>query len=226
MDKRQPKANQDPNDVAGTAAREERRRIFRELHDRALQLLSSVRLRAEVCRHELINKPEILAKELRTIEENTELAVAEIRRLLSESQSETDLVPGTLERRLREELEIFRSRSGLKLNFQCAIGAHRLPRDVERELYFTLREGIINVIRHSRASELKLSLSAFKKEYRATLEDNGIGFDPAAIQSSTHYGVRIMKERIAKAGGEFTMESTPGQGTRIMISVPAGRARP
>jgi len=221
VDKRPPKKTQDANDAATAAAQEERRRIFRELHDRALQLLSSVRLRAEVCRHELLNKPEVLAKELRTIEENTEVAVAEIRRLLSESQSETDLVPGTLERRLREELEIFRSRSGLKLNFQCAVGTHRLPRDLERELYFTLREGIINVIRHSRASELKLSLSAIAGGYRATLEDNGIGFDPAALQSSTHYGVRIMRERIEKAGGQFALESAPGNGTRILISVPA-----
>jgi NarL family two-component system sensor histidine kinase LiaS len=205
---------------AAAAAREERRRIFRELHDRVLQLLSSVRLRAEVCRRELIRDPKALEKELLIIEENTELAVAEIRRLLSESQADTDLVAGTLERRLREEMEIFRSRSGLQLTFHCAIDSHSLPYAVERELYFTLREGVINAVRHSRASELRLSLANDNGSCRASLEDDGTGFDLAATEGGSHYGLRIMRERIEKLGGRFTIETAPGKGTRISITVP------
>ena len=204
---------------AVAAAREERRRIFRELHDRALQLLSSVRLRAEVCRREFIRDPTALEKELLIIEENTELAVAEIRRLLSESQAETDLVAGTLERRLREEMEIFRSRSGLQLTFHCAIDSHSLPYSVERELYFTLREGVINAVRHSRATELRLSLSHNNGECRASLEDNGTGFDLASTEGGSHYGLRIMRERIEKLGGQFAIDTAPGKGTRISMSI-------
>jgi signal transduction histidine kinase len=218
--KKQPD-NREPQDkVATAAAREERRRIFRELHDQVLQLLSSVRLRAEVCRRELIGNPQALEKELCTIEENTEVAVAEIRRLLSETQTESDLIAGTLERRLREELEIFRSRSGLRLNFQCNIGNHRLPYDVERELYFTLRESIINVIRHSRASELKLSLFQNDTTCTATVEDNGSGFNMASIAGGSHYGLRIMRERIEKLGGQFSIDTAPGKGTRIAMTIP------
>ncbi len=55
---------------AVAAAREERRRIFRELHDRTIQLLSSVRLRAEVCRREYIRDPKALEKDLLIIEES------------------------------------------------------------------------------------------------------------------------------------------------------------
>ncbi len=205
---------------AVAAAREERRRIFRELHDRALQLLSSVRLRAEVCRRELIRDPKALEKELLIIEENTELAVAEIRRLLSESQADTDLVAGTLERRLREEMEIFRSRSGLQLTFHCAIDSHSLPHAVERELYFTLREGVINAVRHSRASELRLSLSHDDGTCKAFLEDDGTGFDLASTEGGSHYGLRIMRERIEKLGGRFTIDTAPGKGTRISMTVP------
>lgn len=207
-------------DEAGAAAREERRRIFRELHDRALQLLSSVRLRAEMCRRDLIRDPQALEKELLTIEENTEVVVAEIRRVLSENQGDTDLVAGTLERRLREELEIFRSRSGLQLTFQCAIGNHNLPYSVERELYFTLREGVINAVRHSRASELKLFLSHENASCSASLEDNGTGFDLAATDGGSHYGLRIMRERIEKLGGRFMIDTAPGKGTRISMTIP------
>lgn len=202
------------------AVREERRRIFRELHDRALQLLSTVRLRAEVCRREFIRDPEALEKELLIIEENTQLAVAEIRRLLSESQSETDLVAGTLERRLREEIEIFRSRSGMQLTFHCAVDCRSLPYTVERELYFALREGVINAIRHSRASELRLFLTHENQTCKASLQDDGTGFDLESTEGGSHYGLRIMRERIEKLGGQFAIDTAPGKGTRISMTVP------
>jgi NarL family two-component system sensor histidine kinase LiaS len=212
------------NDAAATAAAlEERRRISRELHDRVLQLLSSVRLRAEVCRRELISQPEELDKELQTIERATDGAIAEIRRLLADSAAQTDLTAGTLERRLREEMEIFRARSGIKLDFHCTIRADSLPESVERELYFSLREGIINAIRHSRASELKLSLIEDGPVCRATLTDNGTGFELSATEGGSHYGLRIIKERIETVGGSLAIVTAPGQGTRISIEVPSGK---
>jgi two-component system sensor histidine kinase DegS len=202
------------------AAVEERRRISRELHDRVLQLLSSIRLRAELCRRELIHSPDALEKELATIEKTADKAVAEIRRLLADSRSSSDLVPGTLERRLREELEIFCARSGMKVDFRCAIGTHNLAVETERELYFALREGVINAVRHARASELKLELSQEGSVCKALLTDNGKGFDPAEIDGDNHYGLRIIRERIESIGGNLVIETAPGQGTRISITIP------
>ena len=146
------------NAVVAAALQEERRRISRELHDRVLQLLTTIQLRSEICLNELINKPEQLERELKTIAEASHKAATEIRSLLLEKQV-IHLAAGTLERRLKDEMEIFRARTGLKLKFECAIDAHNLPYDVEQELYFALREGIINAIRHSRATELNLSLA-------------------------------------------------------------------
>ena len=154
------KRNRDraPNSVAAAAVQEERRRISRELHDRVLQLLTTIQLRSEICMNELINKPEQLERELKTIAEASHKAATEIRSLLLEKQV-IHLAAGSLERRLKDEMEIFRARTGLKLKFECAIDAHNLPYEVEQELYFALREGIINAIRHSRATELNLSLA-------------------------------------------------------------------
>jgi len=207
------------NDVATAAAREERKRISRELHDRVLQHLSGVRLRAEACRRNLIPNPAALAKELEAIEESVDDVIAEIRALLADSQTDNDLVAGTLERRLRDEIKIFCARSGVKLNFQCDIGAGQLPYDVEREFYFALREGVINAIRHSRASELALSLSQKDDQWIAQLTDNGVGFDLSLAESAGHYGLRGMKQRIEKIGGQVNITSAPGQGTRICLSV-------
>jgi len=203
-----------------TAVAEERQRISRELHDRVLQLLSSARMRAESCRRQLINNRTALENELHVIEDNIDRAITEIRNLLTENQNPEDLQAGSLERRLKEELDIFRARTGFKLDFRCAIGSHNLPASIERELYFTLREAILNAIRHSRATELHLSLTSTAQGCEARLRDNGVGFDVASTEGTSHYGLKGMRERIRKIGGELNVETAPGKGTEIQITVP------
>jgi NarL family two-component system sensor histidine kinase LiaS len=121
---------------------------------------------------------------------------------------------------LRDELDIFSARTGFKVDFQCAIGAHNLPLPIERELYFTLREAVLNVIRHSRATEMRLSLTQTRNACEARLSDNGVGFAVTAAEGSSHYGLRGMRERIRKIGGEISFQSAPGKGTEVNISVP------
>lgn len=202
------------------AVMEERQRISRELHDRVLQLLASVRLRAETCRRELLDNRSALENELQTIEDNIDKAIIEIRNLLSENQSAEDLQAGTLERRLKQELEIFCARTGFKLDFRCAIGPHNLPIVIERELYFTLREAILNTVRHSRATELHLLLKTTDRGCEARLRDNGVGFDTASVGGTGHYGLAGMRERIRKIGGTLTLDTAAGKGTDIKIRIP------
>ena len=219
MDRKPPK----PRDPIKSAVAEERQRIARELHDRALQMLTGVRLKAESSRRHLLDKRQRLEAELRAIEETIDRAITEIRNVLADNNTE-ELVAGSLERRLNQELDIFRARSGFKLDFRCTIRARDLPIAVERELYFTLREGVLNAVRHSRATELRLSLSRDKNGCEAKLSDNGVGFDPSVVDGSSHYGLKGMKERIHKLGGKFTVKSAPGKGTEIEISVPFEQA--
>lgn len=199
---------------------QERQRISRELHDRVLQLLSSARLHAEGARRHLLNKRIALEEELLTIEESIDKATIEIRNLLTENQNLEEMQAGSLERRLKKELNIFRARTGFKLDFRCAVGVQNLPPVIERELYFTLREGILNAVRHSRASELHLTLTTTPEGCEARLRDNGVGFEPTSGATSSHYGLRGMKERIQKIGGKISLETSPGKGTDIRITVP------
>ncbi|MGH7794245.1 MAG: sensor histidine kinase [Candidatus Binatia bacterium] len=209
-----------PGDDRSNAVTEERQRISRELHDRVLQLLSGARLRAETSRHQLLDNRGVLENDLQAIENNIDQAITEIRNLLTENQNAEEIQAGSLERRLKQELEIFRARTGFKLDFRCAIGAKNLPAKIERELYFTLREGILNAVRHSRATELHLALAATAEGCEARLRDNGVGFEAAASPGSSHYGLKGMKERIQKIGGEFVLDTAPGKGTEIRITVP------
>lgn len=192
--------------------------MSRELHDRVLQLLTTIQLRSDLCLNELLNKPEQLERELKTIAEASHKAATEIRSLLLEKQV-VHLAAGTLERRLKEEMDIFRARTGLKLDFQCAIDVHDLPYEVEQELYFALREGIINAIRHSRATALNLSLTQNQTLCCADLRDNGVGFDKGSVAGGG-FGLKGMRERIEKVGGHLGIEAAPGKGTRITIEVP------
>jgi NarL family two-component system sensor histidine kinase LiaS len=209
--------------AASAAVLEERRRISRELHDRVLQVLSSVKLRAEVCRSEFLGQPQSLARELEIIEKEAEKAITEIRNLLAENQNAADLKAGTLERRLRAELEIFRARTGFNINFRCTVTARDLPYAIEKELYFTLREAVLNAVRHSRASEVNLSLEQTPTGFEAKLRDNGVGFDLSSVEGDSHYGLKGMRERVQKLGGEFTVQTAPGKGTEISIVIPFGK---
>jgi signal transduction histidine kinase len=200
----------------------ERQRISRELHDRALQILSSVRLRAEVCRNELLTDQTSLRRELKTIEKEIDTAIVEIRNILTETQERKELKAGSLERRLKAELEIFQARTGFNLDFRCTVSARDLPYEIERELYFTLREGVLNAVRHARASQLTLSLSRDATSCSAYLTDNGVGFDMSTAEGGSHYGLRSMRERIKRIGGELAVESAPGTGARLSIRIHLG----
>ena len=212
--------NAGKNDLIAAAVADERRRLSRDLHDRALQLLSSARMRVEVCQHQLKTDPQSVAAELRVIEEHLDHAITEIRNILAENQSAEQLQAGSLERRLKEELSIFSARTGFQIDLHCAVDAHDLPIAIEKELYFTLREGVLNAVRHARASAIHLTLGRSPSAYRASLSDNGVGFVAAASEGSSHYGLKGMKERIEKLGGTLELQTSPGNGTRIEIEIP------
>lgn len=210
----------DNKDAVAAAVVEERLRLSRDLHDRALQLLASARMRLDSCHHHLKSDPAALENELLIIEDNLDRAVTEIRNLLAENRIDDQLQAGSLERRLKEELSIFSARSGFQIELQCAVDTHELPIDIEKELYFTLREGVLNAVRHARASEIRLSLARSPSGYQAILSDNGVGFVVAATEGSSHYGLKGMKERVQKLGGTLDIASAPGKGTKIEIAIP------
>ena len=210
----------DKKDAIAAAVVEERLRLSRELHDRALQLLTSARMRLDSCHQYLKSDPAALEKELSTVEDHLDRAVTEIRNLLAENRIDEQMQAGTLERRLKEELSIFSARSGFQIELQCTVDTHDLPIDIEKELYFTLREGVLNAVRHARASEIRLSLARSPSGFRAMLSDNGVGFVVDATEGRSHYGLKGMKERVEKLGGTIAIESAPGKGTKIDIAIP------
>ena len=95
-----------------------------------------------------------------------------------------------------------------------------LPQDVEREIYFVLREGLTNVTRHAHATRAEIHLRKNGQELEGLLKDDGVGIKLPRNSNSHEVGLSSMKERIAKLGGELTVKSSPGSGTKISFVVP------
>jgi len=200
------------------ATQEERKRIARELHDRLLQVLGSLTLRLEACRRHLLGSTKELEAELALMEESTRSSIQEIRTFLSGKVIEP-FTPGTLVERVREEMRFLRDGLGLRVILDVEPEDLALAPQVECELYYVLREGLMNIARHAQASKVQIHLRQVGSEIQGSLEDDGIGFDVAKLTDSG-YGLSSMRERIQRAGGRFSVESSPGNGTTIAFRVP------
>lgn len=200
------------------ATREERQRIARELHDRLLQVLASLTLRLEACRRHLIETPKELSRELELMEHSTRGSMEEIRRFLAGKDSQ-DFTPGTLIEKLREEMKFLRDGLGLHIVLESEEDL-ALPSEVEQEIYYVLREGLRNIARHAQASRGEITLKRGEREIEGLLEDDGVGFNPDKARGENGFGLVAMEERIEKLGGRLSIETSPGKGTKIVLSVP------
>ena len=198
---------------------EERRRITRELHDGLLQSLATLILRIETCRKHLIHSPEELGRELQSVEDMTRNSMTEIRQFLAGKVTEV-LTPGTIIETLKEELKFLRDGLGLRVVLESEPEDPVLPPEIEQQIYCVLREGLMNVARHSHASTAKIDLKQTNTEIRGSLRDDGVGFDVDSARSGTGFGLTTMKGRIRQSGGKLTIESAPGKGTVISFVLP------
>jgi signal transduction histidine kinase len=88
----------------------------------------------------------------------------------------------------------------------------------DRELLRIAQEAIHNSLRHARARHLTVSLRRDDGHVRLTVEDDGVGFDPAAAAvRSTHLGLTSMEERAERVGARLEIRSRPGEGTTVLL---------
>jgi signal transduction histidine kinase len=200
------------------AALDERRRITFELHDGILQSLATLILRLEECGKHLSDSQQELANELRSLEDLTRGSMREIRQFLA-GQSTKPLLAGSLVDKLREEARFLRDGMGLDVILESEPEDLGLPPEVEREVYYVLREALTNVTRHSHASKVEIHLTRENGRFEGSLSDNGVGFRPEGVRSETGFGLTGMEQRLKQIGGELLVKSSPGQGTNLSFAV-------
>ena len=197
------------------ATAKERNRLARELHDSVAQTLYGLTLQAEAAARELNNgQTDKAAEQLREIRDSAQQTLQETRLLIFE------LRPPILEQEgliaaLRNRLESVESRSGLKVQIQLQ-EVDQLPAEVEAGLYGISNEALNNILKHARATSIKVSLRKDSDKVVLEIQDNGVGFDVDA--ASGGMGLNGMKERAEQFGGELQIQSGTS-GTTIKVEV-------
>jgi signal transduction histidine kinase len=205
--------------AAAVATADERRRITHEVHDGLLQSLATLILRLEACRKQLLDSPQELDRELKSIENDTRSAMKMIRQFLA-GKDTRPFPPGMLIEKFREDLRFLRDGVGLHVTLETEPEVLSPPEVVEQDLYYMLREGLMNIIRHSQASRADVVLKQTETEIRGSLIDDGVGFDPSVATNDQGVGLPSLKERIEKLGGKLEIKSSPGRGAVISFVLP------
>jgi PAS domain S-box-containing protein len=112
--------------------------------------------------------------------------------------------------------------SGLRIDFRDDGLAKPLEEDIANLLLTAVRELLQNVFKHARAKRCRVALEKDKSQVKLTVEDDGIGFDPAGVSAASPFGIEGVVERVEVAGGSVEIKSSPGRGTRITIHAPMG----
>ena len=196
------------------AVLEERQRLARNLHDAVNQSLFSAGLIAEVLPR-LWDRDQAEARQsLEDLRRLTRGAMAEMRSLLAELRPST-LTDSDLGDLLRQLGNALKGRTNLPVAVSVS-GKFVLPAEVQIAFYRVCQEGLNNIAKHAKASQVEIDLKQDKAAVELRVRDNGKGFDTEQTFSG-HYGQSMMRERAEAVGALLTVTSQPGHGTEITI---------
>lgn len=194
---------------------EERARLARELHDAVSQRIFSIRAHARAAEVLVAKDPPRAAAELAAIAELGAQAHGELRAVID------GLAPPELDG-LAESLRRYAVLAGRAHGIEVRVCSSDLPElepRVEAAAFRVAQEALHNALRHSGASEIRVTLSRAGRRVVLEVRDDGAGFDPEL--ASGGLGLASMRERAGAVGGALRVSSAPGDGTRVRLAVPA-----
>lgn len=111
-----------------------------------------------------------------------------------------------------------------RIHFHTTGRVRRMPIEIERALFRGLKEALTNALHHARAGEVSAQLHIGSRSARLTVQDDGIGFNPATLdldnRSALSFGLAGLRRQVGLLAGEFSVESAPGKGTTIILEIP------
>jgi len=204
------------------AEERERRRIATELHDRIGQSLVVSKMNLEALR-----KSEYGKKTDETLDEicnSLGQTIADTRTLTFDLSSPILYQLG-FETAVAEWLtEQIQDNHGIEAEFEDDGRPKPLDDDIRILLFRNVRELLINVVRHARADKVKVSIRKFDEQICVSVEDDGVGFDPAEAASAAakraEFGLFSIRQRLEELGGHLEIESEPGCGCKVTMTAP------
>jgi signal transduction histidine kinase len=205
----------------------ERARFARELHDGAVQSLIAVEMQVDVVRRQSSIKPGSVTSELGRIQGLLREEVLKLRELMQQMKS-LDVDSRKLLAFLTDTVERFQRETGISARFISELEEFDMPQPVCRELARIVQEGLVNIRKHSNARQVLVRFGSRDDYWTVVIEDDGCGFPFSGKLShreldTSAKGPVVIKERVRLIDGELTIESTPGRGSRLEITVPHKR---
>ncbi len=198
---------------------EERNRLARDLHDSVTQSLYGVTLFAEAADRLLAaGDVELAAEHVRELRVTAQESLREMRLLIFELRP---LILGEhgLASALQVRLESVEGRSGLETVLEIEGEEQDLPAETEGGLYRIAQEALNNALKHAQARRIEIRLRWTPSPITLEIIDDGVGFDPHAVHQQGGLGLQGMEERAAQLGIQLSIQSQPGQGTRVKVEV-------
>jgi signal transduction histidine kinase len=205
------------------AQEEERVRIAADLHDDTIQAMTAALLRLDSAEHVL------------TPGDQAHDRVTRARATLAEAIERTRKLTFNLRPQLLEAEGVTAAVSDLArhaadhagFQLELDLDLARYSDVVESLVFRTIHEALINIQRHANAERVRVGIRDTDGLITGTVSDDGSGFDVASARARArathHFGLDNSAERLRLAGGDLTLVSTPGEGTRVIFAIPAHR---
>jgi signal transduction histidine kinase len=203
------------------AASEERARLAREMHDSLAKTLHGLAFSAAALGRKVERDPKGARADLRSLASLAARAAADTRELISELRGHQLEAP--LGAAIREYADSWSEETGVEVLVR-ADGADLSSARGRHELFFILKEALTNVERHAGASSVSVALQSARDELSLSVADDGVGMaeprELEGLRDGRHYGLVGMSERAARLGGYIEIDSAPGVGTKVSVTVP------
>ena len=199
------------------AAMEERNRLARDLHDSVKQQVFATTMQIGAAKAVLDQDADETLKHMDQAEQLSRQAQAELGALITELRPVSLSDEGFL-----SSLEDFSTRWSQQNEIEVEFAVSQIPfipQEIEQVLFRVAQEALANVSRHSEATNVKIELFEKDSEVILSINDNGIGFDVTEV-SGAGMGLTNMSERLQSVGGDLDINTSVGDGTRIIARCP------
>lgn len=194
------------------AEEKERNKIGQELHDNVSQILTGTKLYLSMAEKDEVGKKDLIKSSLELIDS----AIKEIRSL-SKSQV-TPLKGVNLEALIYLLADKLNEISILKTTVDYEVNSQVIEDDLKLNIYRIVQEQTNNILKHAKASNIRISVKEDYEFLYVSVEDDGKGFDPS--QKRNGIGISNMINRVESFNGELVIDSSPGNGCRLKIKIP------
>lgn len=199
---------------------EDRKHVAREIHDELGQLLTALKMDISLLRMGGGDAPELREK-IERMRQLVDRMIDVVRHVAS------NLRPSALDLGLLPAIEWLADDFSARWEMPCTVdteGGEIVLDDIQSTAVFrVIQESLTNIARHAGASRVRIRLRRDPQMLRVVVEDDGHGFDVAATASRKGFGLLGMRERVLAVGGKLNLDSAPGQGTTVTITLPLQR---